>query len=139
MIKIDFADKTVKINSEYYASLVKESRALRRKPRGSPLWFLQDNAPIHKSQMTMRTIQDSNFHLVEHPPYSPDLAPSDFWLFRHLKKELRGQHFESPTCVRRAVENFLTSKNPDFYSNAFSELLTRWKKCVDRNGSYVEK
>ena len=138
-IKLDFADKSVKINSEYYADLVKETRKLRRKPKGSPLWLLQDNAPIHTSQLTMRAIQGSNFHLVDHPPYSPDLAPSDFWLFRHLKKELRGHHFDSSDCVRHAVENFFRTRTSDFYSSAFAELLSRWKKCVDNNGSYVEK
>ena len=139
VIKVDFAERNVKINSEYYASLVKETRALRRKPRGSPLWLLQDNAPIHTSQLTTKIIQEANFHLLPHPPYSPDLAPSDFWLFRHLKKHLRGHHFDSARVVQEATESFLAAQTPDFFSNAFAELVNRWEKCVKNKGSYIEK
>ena len=138
-IKLDFADKAVKINSQYYANLVTETQALRRKPRGFPLWLLHDNAPIHTSQLSKGVIDATHFNLLSHPPYSPDLAPSDFWLFRHLKKHLRGKHFDSPTSVKEEVQKFLDSKTPDFFESAFSELVIRWQKCVSNGGSYVEK
>lgn len=108
-IKVDFAEKDVKLNSTYYAALVAETRSSRRKPRGSPLWLLQDNAPIHTSVLTTKTIDDAGFELLPHPPYSPDLAPSDFWLFCHMKKSMRGQIFQSPEDVREHVQKFLDS------------------------------
>ena len=139
VIKLDFADKTVKLNSAYYVSLVAETRSLRRKPRGSPLWLLQDNAPIHKSALSTAAIDDAGFNLVPHPPYSPDLAPSDFWLFRHLKKAIRGKNFKSHEEVRGAVMNFFAECDSNFFKDAFSELVVRWEKCVTNNGSYIEK
>jgi histone-lysine N-methyltransferase SETMAR len=139
LIKLDFADKTVKLNSAYYVSLIAETRSLRRKPRGSPLWLLQDNAPIHKSALSTAAIDDAGFHIVPHPPYSPDLAPSDFWLFRHLKKAIRGKLFNSPEEVRADVMNFFAECDSNFFKNAFSELVVRWQKCVANNGSYIEK
>jgi len=57
--------------------------------------FHQDNAPAHKSVLTMAKIKELQFELLEHPPYPPDLALSDFWLFPHLKKFFRGKRFSS--------------------------------------------
>ena len=50
--------------------------------------FHQDNVPAHKSVVTMAAVHDCGFELVDHPPYSPDLAPSDYFLFPNMKKTL---------------------------------------------------
>ena len=139
VILVDFADKQVHINSSYYSDLVDKCRHARRKERGIPMWLLQDNAPIHKSAQTMRRIEENGFHLLDHPPYSPDLAPSDFYLFQHLKKHLRGKQYESAGDLKEDVTVFLDHQPPDFYKNAFLQLVQRWEKCVSANGSYVEK
>lgn len=139
ILKVDYAEKGVTINSAYYASLIYEARSRRRKPRGSPLWLLQDNAPVHTSAFSKDAIFDAGFHILPHPPYSPDLAPSDFWLFRHLKKSIRGKVFHSPEEVKQDVTNFLDECSPDFFKNAFLELVERWQKCVLNQGSYIEK
>ena len=110
-----------------------------RKERSIPLWFLQDNAPIHKSAATLRVMDEIGFDLLDHSPYSPDLAPSDFYIFRHMKKRLRGKHFENADDLREEVNSFLHEQSSDFFKNAFSELIVRWQKCVNVNGSYVEK
>ena len=73
------------------------------------------------------------------PLYSPDLAPSDFALFKHLKKHLKGVHFHSVDVLKEKVLDILNSLPPNFYKNAFSELVARWRKCVDVLGSYIEK
>ena len=48
--------------------------------------FLQDNAPEHKSVVVMTAVRDCGSELVDHPPYSPDMAPSDYFLFPNMKK-----------------------------------------------------
>ena len=48
--------------------------------------FHQDNAPAHKSVVAMAAVRDSGFELVDHPLYSPDLAPSDYFMFPNMKK-----------------------------------------------------
>jgi len=55
--------------------------------------FYQDNAPAHKSVLAMEKLRDLHYELLEHPPYSLDLAPSDFCLFPKLKPFLAGQRF----------------------------------------------
>ena len=49
--------------------------------------FYQDNAPCHKSMKTMVKLNKLSFELLPHPPYSPDLGPSDYWLFSDLIKD----------------------------------------------------
>ena len=139
IIKIDFADKTTRINSEYYCQLLREVRRKRRKSRGVPLWLLHDNAPIHTSAATTFRVAECGFQLLNHPPYSPDLAPSDFALFHHLKKQLKGHNYASVDDLKNNVNNILSSLPSTFFKNAFDTLIHRCKKCVDVQGSYIEK
>ncbi|PNF25373.1 hypothetical protein B7P43_G10916 [Cryptotermes secundus] len=59
--------------------------------------FLHNNARPHTARWTSSLLQEFSWELYNHPPYSPDLTPSDFHLFLHLKKFLSGerQHFEN--------------------------------------------
>ena len=78
---IDFLDKGRTITGDYYSTLLTTLREkIKMKRRGKlfkGVLFLQDNAPTHKSHVAMLKIRDLGFELLEHPPYSPDLAPSD--------------------------------------------------------------
>ena len=53
-----------------------------------------DNTPVHKSNITQTAIQYIGFTELNHPAYSPDLGPSDYYLFSHMKNFLRGRNFE---------------------------------------------
>ncbi|KAG5311082.1 SETMR methyltransferase, partial [Acromyrmex insinuator] len=56
---------------------------------------LHDNAPSHTSLKAMIKLDQLRFELVAHPPYSPDLAPSNYYLFPNLKQWLQGKRFTS--------------------------------------------
>jgi hypothetical protein len=56
--------------------------------------LLHDNAPAHKSAMVQEYLKESGLDVLDHPPYSPDLSPCDFWLFPRLKEMLAGNRFE---------------------------------------------
>ena len=71
---------------------------------------------------------------VSHPPYSPDLAPCDFWLF----PKLRGCRYETIEEMKEAVTkviDMLTQKDVHW---AFKKLLERYKKCIEVGGDYLE-
>ncbi|GJQ76651.1 hypothetical protein Trydic_g15510 [Trypoxylus dichotomus] len=80
----------VMASSEYYIALLERLKTEIAKKRShmakKKILFHQDNAPCHKSIKTMAKLHELNFELLPHPPYSPDLAPSDYWLFADLKK-----------------------------------------------------
>ena len=83
--------------------------------------------------------QKCEFQFVEHPPYSPDLAPSDCYLFPNIKKELDGNHFARDDDVINAVNHFLRDQNGAIYTEGIRLLHDRWTKCVNEGGDYIEK
>ena len=87
----------------------------------------------------MASIQKCGFQLVEHPPYSPDLAASDYYLFQKMKMELSGHHFARDDDVMNAEDHFLRDHNDTFYKEGIPLLHDHWTKCVNVGGDYVEK
>ncbi|GBP39290.1 Histone-lysine N-methyltransferase SETMAR [Eumeta japonica] len=66
---------------------------------------LQDNASVHTARVSRQALKDTGFSEIDHPLYSPDLAPSDYFLFSNLKKELRGRRFVDDNQMKMAVES----------------------------------
>ena len=76
--------------------------------------------------------------VVRHPPYSPDMAPCDFWLFLKLKTPLKGSRFETrEEIMRNATATLNTIPKEDFQS-CFQQWKDRWAKCVQAQGAYFE-
>ncbi|GBP51803.1 Histone-lysine N-methyltransferase SETMAR [Eumeta japonica] len=67
---------------------------------------LQDNASVHTARVSRQALKDTGFSEIDHPPYSPDLAPSDYFLFSNLIKELRGRRFVDDNQMKMAVKPF---------------------------------
>jgi histone-lysine N-methyltransferase SETMAR len=101
--------------------------------------FHQDNAPTYKSVLAMGKLRDLHYELLEHPPCSPDLAPSDFCLFPKLKLFLTGQRFSSNQEAIAAVERHFADLTKNRYRDGIMALEHRWNKCISRKGDYVEK
>ena len=86
----------------------------------------------------MDAVERNGYELIPHPAYSPDLAPSDFFLFPNLEKDIRGLHFRFDDKVVMAVEEWVSGKD-DFFSSGLMELEHRWSKCITLEGNYIEK
>ena len=97
---IDYLEKGKTINSDYYMALLDWLSAKIKKKRThmqkKKVLFHQANAPCHKSMKTMVKFNELSFELLPHPPYSPNLPLSDYWLFAGLKKMLQGKRFGTP-------------------------------------------
>jgi len=77
--------------------------------------------------------------ILDHPPYSPDFAPSDFHLFLHLKKHLAGKKFDDDEEVQEEVMTWFKGLAADFYDSGIQKLVPRLNKCLGNAGEYVEK
>jgi len=77
--------------------------------------------------------------VLPHPPYSPDLAPSDFHLLPKLKEHLKSQHFSCDEEVKSAVSKWFQKQNTYFFKDGFQKLVQRWRKCIEVRGDYVEQ
>jgi len=84
-------------------------------------------------------LRDLHYELLEHPPCSPDLAPSDFALFPKLKLFLAGQRFSSSQEAIAAVEGHFADLTKNHYRDGIMALEHRWNKCISLKGDYVEK
>ncbi|UYV84195.1 hypothetical protein LAZ67_X001493 [Cordylochernes scorpioides] len=80
----------------------------------------------------------SGFEVLEHPAYSPDLAPSDYFLFGLLKKELKGKRFESNEDVQKVVQDFFHTLPKSAYKEGIYKLPERWRRCIESQGDYFE-
>ena len=76
---------------------------------------------------------------MHHPPYSPDLAPSDYHLFSNFKQHFRGQRFSTDDELEYAIEEWLKEQSELFYFTGVEKLRQRYKLCIDKGGDYVEK
>ena len=99
--------------------------------------LLHDNAPVHKSRLTMAAIQECRFQLINHPPYSPDLAPSDYFLFGNLKHHLRGTRFGDDDDLKSAVEEYFDGCDKSFFLKGLKNLKSRCEKCIEVLGDYI--
>jgi histone-lysine N-methyltransferase SETMAR len=68
--------------------------------------LLHDNAPVHTSNAVKAAIQCCGFQELNHPPYSPDLAPSDYFLFSKVKSHLHGKTFTSDEVISAVLDHF---------------------------------
>jgi histone-lysine N-methyltransferase SETMAR len=76
---------------------------------------------------------------LEHPPYSPYLASSDFCLFPKLKLFLAGQRFSLNQKATAAVAGNFEDLTKNHYKDGIMALEHRWNKCISLNVDYVEK
>ena len=76
---------------------------------------MHNNAPALRALATQKKLVYLGFHCLDHPPYSTDLAPSDYHLFPELKKQLKGRHFLSDAEVIAAAETWLDGQPSEFF------------------------
>ena len=100
--------------------------------------FLQDNARPHVARVIRDTMQQLGWETLCDPPYSPDLAPTDYHLFHSLDNHLCGKSFTNETDLRQALINFFAFKTPEFYRKRIEQLKTRWQKVLDADGGYFK-
>jgi len=114
---------------------------LKEKRRGKVtkgVLFLHANAQAHRALATQKKLAYLGFQCLDHPPYSPDLALSDYHLFPGLKKQLKGRHFSFNAEVIAAAETWLDGQPSEFFLSAVQKLEQWAKKCIELRGEYVE-
>ena len=143
VIMLDFLLKRSTITGVYFANLLDQLRtAIREKCQGKlskGVLLQQDNSRVHTCKVAMDVVERNRYELIPHPAYSPDLAPSKFFLFPNLKKDICGLHFWSDEEVMMAVEEWVKGKDADFFSSGLMALEHPWSKCITLEGNYIEK
>lgn len=143
VVMMDVLSKGTTITGAYYTSLIQKLQEAIKTKRHRMLTkgvcLLQDNAPVHISHIAQMEALSCGYDILPHPPYSPDLAPSNFHLFPPLKSFMKGKRFEDDETLISEVTSWLQTQPADFYKQGVHSCLKRWKKCITLGGTYVEE
>lgn len=147
ILLIDYYEEktgTTTIDSEYYGSLLvqlKEEIGHKRSEMCEKKVLLHQNnlLPCHKSLDLVEKLRELRFELLPHSTYSPDLTPSDYYLFADLKRVLQGKRFGSNKEVIAETEAYFEAKDASFYRKGIEMLEKRWSECIRLKGDYVSE
>lgn len=122
-------ERVYNVLKQRYPTLIHQKRALLQ----------HDNASAHRANLTKEKLDElDGIEVLPHPAYSPDLAPSDYGLFRSMVHFFRGRRFETFDQVEAACREFFESKEPQWYRDQIQQLAERWRKVIENDGLYFE-
>jgi transposase len=102
-------------------------------------WFLlHDNALPHNATIVKQFLAQRKLTVLDHPSYSPDLAPADYFLFRKVKSHSKGRLFDSIPDIQKAVTSTLNTTEKGNFYKGIQKLYDRANRCVQLGGMYVE-
>lgn len=140
-LHVHYLNKGQTLNYSYYVDncLKPVTKVLwEQRPNSGPkgLKLLHDNARPHTKPETIDYVKAQGMQLMPHPPYSPDLAPCDYWLNSYIKSHLEDQNDED--SLLDAVAAVLNSIPIEEYRKTFEKLRERMQRCIDNKGGYFE-
>ena len=141
---VDYLISGISYNSSYFKEnilvpLIEKKGEIWPNSSSKRIWLHLDNCRVHNNKLITEKTQQSPFKRAPHPSYSPDLAPSDFYLFGKIKKQLEGLKFNSKKELFEKLIEILKKITKDERYSVFEE----WKKRCDfvrkNNGIYYKK
>jgi histone-lysine N-methyltransferase SETMAR len=129
------------IDHNYYIEnclkpVVKEIWKQRRSNGTKGIKLLHDNGPPHRHSDVINYLTEEGIIIMPHPPYSPDLAPCDYWLNDYIKRNLTDQPDEK--SLARAVSKIIKDIPEEEFKKTFDKLLERMELCINNHGDYFE-
>jgi hypothetical protein len=110
-----------------------------RKPHQKRVVVHFDNVPAHNTRAVQEYLADCGFRRMNHPAYSPDLAPCDFVLIGVMKENFSGMRFARADELFQRVEDLLGGLSDDTIRTVVEEWIRRLELCCERGGEYVEE
>ncbi|UYV71964.1 hypothetical protein LAZ67_9001374 [Cordylochernes scorpioides] len=103
-------------------------------------WILHvSNARPHTVHVVLQFLAKHSTIQIPHPPYSPDLAPNDFFLYPKLKINLKGRKFDNVDMIQAESKATLRNLSKSDFISCFDNWKKRWNGCIDAGGAYFEK
>ena len=125
----------MRIPDVYTRQLCQLAAAIQEKRRRrTEVCLLHDNARPHVASATRQQLEELGWTTVPHPPYSPDLAPSDFHLSRSLKNYPRDQSIRNFDHLKSGLTGFFERQPADFWERAIQALSERWRHEINLHG-----
>jgi len=143
IVHYEFVQTGQTVNQVYYLEVEERLREKVRRKRpelfANNSWILHhDNAPTHMGQCVREFLATKQITVLEHPAYSPDLAPSDFFLFPKIKEILKGKHFDDIDDIRSNTTAALKAISQNQFLSCSEGWTRRWHQCIASQGEYFE-
>ena len=116
------------ITSEKYAQQINEMHQKLQRPqpalinRKDPI-LLHDNAQPYITQPMPQNSNKWGYKVLHHPPYSPDLSPTNYHFFKYLKNFMQGKCFLNQQEAEKAFQEFIVSRGMDFYTTWINKFI----------------
>ena len=126
----EFVPPGLTVNHAFYKDVLEWlwKQVQRVRPDIADDWVLHhDNAPAHTALSIPEFLAKKNIPLLPHPPYNPELALCDFYLFPKLKSKLKGHHFRMMENIQKIVTSELHTRT----ENDFCYCYDQWKKTLE--------
>jgi transposase len=137
VIHWELLEKGQSMTAALYCEILERLRQKLRNRR-IPVILLHDNARPHTAKLTKQQLGTFGWNVLEHPPYSPDLAPNDYHLFRSMEHFLRNEKFKNIDEIKENLTGFFDSKPRDFYRRGIFMLPDMWLNVIDLEGDYFD-
>ncbi|EFO84462.1 hypothetical protein CRE_18120 [Caenorhabditis remanei] len=136
----ELLDEGKTITADVYSSQLQKLRQAVASSRGEKarVFFQHDNARPHVSKVTNAKLMSFGWTVLPHPPYSPDLTPSDYWLFSHLQHQLEGQNFKTKDDIKKELTSYFAERPAEFWQEGIKKLPGRWQQVLDADGEYFD-
>ena len=143
IVHLEFLPQGQTTNQNVYKDILRRlMRSVREKRRElweTKSWLLHhDNAPAHNALSIRQFLAENNIAVLEQPPYSPDLAPCDFFLFPKLKGVIKGARFQDSKAITTAVMKELRAIPMESFQKCIEAWQQRLEKCIRAQGDYFE-
>ncbi|KMQ82458.1 hypothetical protein RF55_22900 [Lasius niger] len=143
VIHHEFLPPNMTINGQFYTEVLdrlrKRIRRVRPHFRQNGSWLLlHDNARPHIALPVRLFLAQHCVVELQHPPYSPDLAPADFFLFPKLKHSMKGTMFQDVEAIKKTVTSLLKTIPKEDFKTSFRNLHSRAQTCITADGDYFE-
>ena len=139
----EFVPPGITVNADFYYDALRRLRenVRRKKPQK---WQNQNfiihhvNAPAHRSFKVSQFLAKNNMRVIPHPPYSPDLAPCDFFLFPKLKLRMKVRRFDTIEEIQEESQRVLDTIPKRDFHGCFQAWQKGWDRCIRAKGEYFE-
>ena len=138
---VDLLPEGMHFNSEYFINNILEKifqiTAERRAECHRKVTLHFDYARPHTARKVIQYMDVHHMKRAPHPPFSPDIAASEFYLFGNLKDRLAGLKFESLDELFECIYEILKKIPKETLINVFLEWEKRLKQVIENNGEYI--
>ena len=140
---VDFLEEGYHFNSTYFIEhillpLHEMSCDIWTESSKRKIWLHLDNCKVHNSKAAMKKYDELGFKRTPHPPYSPDLAPSDFFLFGYTKDKLKGRTFKSREALEEEISDIFENISREKKIEVFESWINRCMWVAEHNGVYYK-